>query len=85
MTVEIRNHDFETMLLNAEQTLGAGGETLLDFSSVTRLDANALHTLHDLAAAAEKQSAKIAIRGANVAVYKVLKLVRLSRRFQFVD
>ena len=84
MAAEMNDTNVIPALRNAEQNL-ENGETTLDFSSVTRLDANALRSLDALAAAAEKKSARIAIRGANVDVYKVLKLVRLTRRFQFVD
>ena len=84
MTPETNADNFITTLRNAEQNLG-NGETVLDFSSVQRLDSNALRSLEHLAMLAEQKSAKLSIRGANVNVYKVLKLVRLTRRFQFVD
>ncbi len=84
MTSEIKDENFITTLRNTEQNLG-NGQTVLDFSSVHRLDPNALHSLEHLADVAEQKSAKLSIRGVNVDLYKVLKLMRLSRRFRFVD
>lgn len=63
----------------------ADGEFVLDFSSVRRVDVSAMRALEDFARIAEEKSAKVLIRGANVDVYKVLKLVKLSRRFSFVN
>jgi len=64
---------------------GRGGEVLLDFSAVQRIDPPGLLALEDLADAAEKKSVKVVLRGLNVNVYKVLKVARLSGRFSFVD
>ncbi len=62
----------------------AGGEVVLDFSSVRRIDAPAIKALQEFAAAAEEKSVKVALRAVNADVYKVLKLVRLAARFSFV-
>jgi anti-anti-sigma regulatory factor len=59
------------------------GDTVLDFSAVRRIDASALGALAELAGAAEEKSIKIVLRGVNVDVYKVLKLVKLTSRFCF--
>lgn len=62
----------------------ADGEVVLDFSSVRRIEAAAVKALEDFAAAADEKSVKVALRGVNADVYKVLKLVRLAPRFSFV-
>ena len=61
----------------------ADGELVLDFSSVRRIDALALKALEELAAAADDKFVKIALRGVNIDIYKVLKLVKFTPRFSF--
>ncbi len=67
-----------------ERLTGAEGEVVLDFSSVRRVDSAALQALEQLAGRAEEKSVKVALRGVNVDVYKVLKLVKLTRCFSFL-
>lgn len=62
----------------------AHGEAIFDFSSVLRIDSAAVRALEDFARVADEKGVKIVLRGVNVDVYKVLKLVRLARRFSFV-
>lgn len=62
----------------------ADGELVLDFASVHRIDPSAVKVIEKLASAADEKSVKVVLRGVNVEVYKVLKLVRLARRFSFV-
>jgi anti-anti-sigma regulatory factor len=62
----------------------AEGELVLDFSSVRRIDSNSLRALEGLACAADAKSVKIVLRGIDVNVYKVLKLMKLTHRFSFV-
>jgi len=62
----------------------AEGEVVLDFSSVRRLDASALRALEELAQIAQEKGVKVVLRGVNVDVYKVLKLVKLTAQFFFV-
>jgi len=64
---------------------GAQGEVVLDFSAVRRIDSPGLRALEDLARAAEDKGVKVVLRGVNVDVYKVLKLVKLTRRFSFAN
>ena len=64
---------------------GAGSEVVLDFSSVHRIDSSALMALESLAQAAGDKTSKVMLRGVNADVYKVLKLVRLARRFSFLN
>jgi anti-anti-sigma regulatory factor len=62
----------------------ADGELVLDFASVRRIDPSAVKEMETLASVADEKSVKVVLRGVNVEVYKVLKFVRLARRFSFV-
>jgi len=64
---------------------GVEGEVALDFSSVRRIDASALRALEKFAGLADDKGVKVVLRGVNVGVYKVLKLVKLTSRFSFVS
>jgi len=68
----------------ADRLDGARGEAVLDFSSVHRIDSGALQALEDLARVADAKSVKIVLRGVNVDVYKVLKLVNLTQRLSLI-
>jgi anti-anti-sigma regulatory factor len=61
------------------------GEVVLDFSSVPRIGANAVRALEQLAALAAGKPVKVVLRGVNVDIYKVLKLLKLSERFSFLS
>jgi len=61
------------------------GEAVLDFSSVHRIDSSGLRALEDFARIADEKAVKVVLRGVNVDVYKVLKLVRLTQRFSFLN
>jgi len=63
---------------------GAGGEVVLDFSSVLRIDAGALRAMENLASTVDGK-AQVALHGVNTGVYKVLKLMKLARRFSFLS
>ncbi len=63
----------------------AGREVVLDFSSVRRIDPDALREMGKLAGVAGDKAVKVVLRGVNVDVYKVLKLVNLSQRFSFLN
>jgi anti-anti-sigma regulatory factor len=60
-------------------------ELVLDFSPVRRIGSDALAQLCELAAVAEAKKARIAIRGVNVDVYRVLKTARLASGFTFLN
>lgn len=62
---------------------GTAGETLLDFSSVCRIDSSALRAMEELVGVAEDKGVEVVLCGVSVAVYKVLKLAKLSSRFSF--
>lgn len=68
-----------------EKLDSAQGETALDFSSVLRVDSSALRALEEFARLADEKAVKVVLRGVNVDVYKVLKLMKLTRRFSFVN
>jgi anti-anti-sigma regulatory factor len=68
----------------ARKLNGADGDVTLDFSLVRRIDAGVIQALEELADRADEKGIKVALRGVNVDVYKVLKLVKLSSRFAFV-
>jgi len=71
-------------LQEAGETLdSAGGEVVLDFSSVHRIDSSALWALQCVADEADRKSVKLILSGVSVAVYKVLKLAKLASRFSF--
>ena len=61
------------------------GEVVWDFSSVPKIDASGLMALEDCARKADDKGVKVTLRGVNVNVYKVLKLVKLASRFSFVN
>jgi anti-anti-sigma regulatory factor len=89
MIAVILNID-ETRMVSAlreagEKLEGTEGEAVLDFSSVRRIDSSVLRAMEELARIADEKSVKVALRGVNVDVYKVLKLVKLTRRFSFVN
>jgi anti-anti-sigma regulatory factor len=67
-----------------EKLDSAEGEIILDFSSVRRVDPSAVRALEKFASTADDKAVKVALRGVNVDVYKVLKLVKLASRFSFV-
>jgi len=66
-----------------EKMNGAGGEAVLDFSSVHRIDASGLRAMESFVSTVDGK-AKLALHGVNIDVYKVLKLMKLSRRFSFL-
>jgi anti-anti-sigma regulatory factor len=63
----------------------AEGEVALDFSSVRRLDPSAVGAMEEFVGIADDKGVKVVLRGVNVGVYKVLKLVKLASRFSFVS
>jgi anti-anti-sigma regulatory factor len=73
-------------LQEAGETLDrAEGEVVLDFSSVRRIDSSALRAMEEFVGRADDKGVKVVLRGVNVGVYKVLKLVKLGSRFSFVS
>ena len=68
----------------AEKLDGAEGEVVLDFISVRRIDSRGLRAMEEFASIADKKAVKVVLRGVNVDVYKVLKLLKLTQRFSFL-
>ena len=60
-------------------------ELVLDFATVRRIDPSALRGMEEFARIADDKGVKVVLRGVNVDVYKVLKLVKLTSRFSFVS
>src|SRR5271166_3494101 len=67
-----------------EKLDSAEGDVCLDFSSVRRIDPSALREMEELASIADDRAVKIVLRGVNVDIYKVLKLMKLAPRFSFL-
>jgi len=73
-------------LNEAMESLGdSDSELILDFSSVRRVDPSALRAMDKLVSLADDKDVKIGLRGVNVDIYKVLKLVKLASRFSFLN
>ncbi len=62
----------------------ANGQMVLDFSTVRRVDPASLSAMVELAGIADGRGVKLALRGVNIDVYKVLKLAKLAPRFSFL-
>jgi anti-anti-sigma regulatory factor len=73
----------QTLQEAQEKLSSVEGEVALDFSSVRRLDPGALRAMEEFADMADIKGVKLALRGVDVRVYKVLKLVNLASRFSF--
>ena len=69
----------------ADKVNSAPGEVILDFSSVLRIDSNAVGALEQLAGLACDKSVKVVLRAVNADIYKVLKLLKLTQRFFFLS
>jgi anti-anti-sigma regulatory factor len=69
----------------AEKLDGTENEAVLDFSSVRRIDSAGVRALEELARVADEKNVKVVLRGVNVDVYKVLKLIKLTGRFSFAN
>ncbi len=83
--LEINGERVADTLRGASETMNRlQGDVVLDFSSVQRVDPNALRALKELAGIADGKAVKVGLRNVNVDVYKVLKLVKLTSRFSFL-
>ena len=78
-------HVVQALQEAGEKLDGVEGEVVLDFSSVRRINPSALRGVEEFAGIADDKGVKVALRGVNVGVYKVLKLVKLASRFSFVN
>jgi anti-anti-sigma regulatory factor len=78
-------HVVQTLQEAGEKLADVVGEVALDFSAARRIDASALRALEEFAGIAEDKGVKVVLRGVNIGVYKVLKLVKLGSRFSFAS
>jgi anti-anti-sigma regulatory factor len=86
MWLEMDEKNFRRALQEAGGKLASvQDEIILDFSSVLRLDPCSLRAVEEFTVLAADKGIKVILRGVNVGVYKVLKLVQLASRFSFVD
>ncbi len=61
------------------------GEVIVDLSSVHRVGTDELKALEQLANKAREKEKKVALRGVNVGIYKVLKVAKLTTHFSFLN
>ena len=74
------------MIQEAIEKVNCGeSEVILDFSSVLRVDADVVGAMEELAGLADGKSVKVVLRAVNTDVYRVFKLLKLTRRFTFVS
>jgi len=66
-----------------EKLQNVQGEVILDFSSVHRIDPESLRAMEKIADVVDGNGTKVVLRGVNIDIYKVLKLMKLSPRFAF--
>jgi anti-anti-sigma regulatory factor len=72
------------VLQGARQKLeSAGGELVVDLSSLRRVDASLLLAMQEFATMAQGKGAKLVLRGVSVDLYRVMKLVKLTAAFSF--
>ena len=82
--LKVDEGQFVQALREAAEKLGsAESEVTVDFSAVLRIDASGLMALDDFASRADDKGVKVTLRGVNVSVYKVLKLVKLTSTIFF--
>lgn len=68
----------------ARESLDGGqAEVMLDFSSVQRLETDALSAMEALAQAIDGKGTKVVLSNVSVPAYKVLKLMNLTSHFEF--
>ena len=78
-----QEHVVQSLQEASEKLDNAEGEMILDFSAVRRIDPSALREIEKLAGLADDKAVKVGLRGVNIDIYKVLKLVKLVPRFSF--
>ena len=84
MMVTLEEKQLVPVLQDLAQKLErAGSELVLDFSAVGWIDSQAVLAIDELSQKAGEKSVRIVLRGVNVDVYKVLKLVRLTPKLSF--
>lgn len=76
-------HVVESLRAARQKLDGVNVETVLDFTSILRIDPAALCEMEALATLAEENGDKVCLLHVNVEIYKVLKLAKLAARFNF--
>ncbi len=76
-------HVVESLRAARKKLDGVNVETVLDFTSILRIDPPALCEMEALATLAQESGDKICLFHVNVEIYKVLKLAKLVARFNF--
>jgi anti-anti-sigma regulatory factor len=76
-------HAAQSIRAAREKLAGDEVEAVLDFVSVQRIDPDALRELEELANLTDMRGDKVWLLHVNVEIYKVLKLAKLSARFNF--
>jgi len=86
VSLNMNGKDLVLAMQEAGKKLDSGErEAVLDFSLVRRIDPSALRAMEEFSSIARQKAVKVVIRGINVDVYKVLKLVNLTRHFSFLS
>ena len=68
-----------------EQVTRAGGELVLDFSSMVKIDTATATAMEELADLGDRSSVRVALRGVNVGIYRALKLLHVANRFSYLN
>jgi len=76
-------HAAKSIRAAREKLNGGQVAAVLDFVSVQRIDPAALNEMEELANLADQRADKVSLLHVNVEIYKVLKLAKLSARFNF--
>jgi anti-anti-sigma regulatory factor len=85
MRFRVEQERITPILQEAAQSVEkADADLILDFSSVRRLDASAIGALEKLTQTAETRGVTVRLSEVNVDVYKVLKLVKLTTKLEFL-
>ncbi len=91
ITMSSVQHEFETkrflesLLQAKEQLCGTATEMVMDLSAVRRIDPEVIKQLEELVSVAKSRKIRLVLRGVSVDIYKVLKLMKLSAQFSYVD
>ena len=87
VVLDIDENEGLTGALNraATQLESGEGKLALDFFAVNQIDSRGLKSLANLIQAAGDKGVRISACGVNLAVYKVLKLMKLSQHLSFAD
>ncbi|MGB9234425.1 MAG: STAS domain-containing protein [Terriglobales bacterium] len=84
MSLKIDEKRVAAVLREAGEKLDAAtGDLIVDFSAVRRVDSSTLRAMEEFIRRADAVGVRVVLRAVNVEVYKVLKLMKLTRRFSF--